>query len=169
MSSRYEDPAIVTAPDTGRDEPTRRRLRLTRHVLVTLAVTFAIGGLAIGCGGEDVEEGVNQIQSTAQDGLDSATGAGDEGEIIDIPADPAKLAFAATTANAKAGTVTLRMENPSEIPHNIALQNPDRKGEIVGRGGVSEVKIDLPAGTYTYYCTVPGHLEGGMKGTLVVE
>jgi len=29
--------------------------------------------------------------------------------------------------------------------------------------------LDLKAGTYTFYCSVPGHRQAGMHGTLVVK
>ena len=61
------------------------------------------------------------------------------------------------------------MPNPPSIPHNIALKDRDEVGEIVNKGEVSEVTADLDAATYMYYCTVPGHLDAGMKGTLTVK
>lgn len=48
---------------------------------------------------------------------------------------------------------------------------------LVGGGDVyllsnAEAKLELTpstAGTYEYYCTLPGHTEVGMKGVLVVR
>ena len=71
---------------------------------------------------------------------------------------------------AQAGRITLRMPNPSPLPHSIAVDEPERViGEVVEQGGVSEITLDFPPGEYEYYCSVPGHREGGMVGTLVVE
>ena len=33
-------------------------------------------------------------------------------------------------------------------------------------GETKEVSVNLPAGTYTFICDVPGHEEAGMVGTL---
>jgi uncharacterized cupredoxin-like copper-binding protein len=40
---------------------------------------------------------------------------------------------------------------------------------VVNNGGTSEVDVDLKAGDYTFYCSVPGHREGGMEGKLTVK
>ena len=39
----------------------------------------------------------------------------------------------------------------------------------MGKGGTSKVSVNLKPGTYTFYCSVPGHEAGGMKGTLTVK
>lgn len=88
---------------------------------------------------------------------------------VEIPADEQALAFQKTAVTAAAGRITLRMPNPSAIPHNIAVDEPEKAmGEIVQKGGVSEITVDFPAGEYEYYCAVPGHREAGMVGKLTV-
>jgi uncharacterized cupredoxin-like copper-binding protein len=77
------------------------------------------------------------------------------------------LRYTRTSITARAGSVTLRMRNPSSNFHNVALGN--RRGRIVGRGGVSTVTARLKAGRYTYFCSVPGHRAAGMRGTLTVR
>jgi len=90
--------------------------------------------------------------------------------VIEIPAAEQGLAFAKQRVATQAGVVTLSMPNPADLQHNIAVDQPERQqGDIVGKGGVSEITVDFPAGEYEYYCSVPGHREGGMVGTLVVN
>ena len=83
-----------------------------------------------------------------------------------------KLRFSATRLRAPAGRVTLKMTNRDDIAHNIAVRGPKlakaRVGKIVGTGKVSKVTATLPAGGYTFYCSVFGHESGGMRGTLTV-
>jgi len=35
--------------------------------------------------------------------------------------------------------------------------------------GVSTVELEMHAGSYTLFCTLPGHEAKGMKATLLVE
>jgi uncharacterized cupredoxin-like copper-binding protein len=93
-----------------------------------------------------------------------------EATVVEIPVADTGLAYAVTEATAPAGEVTLRSVNPQVVPHNIAMDNPDPvEGEVVTDGGVSEITVELPAGSYEYYCAVPGHREAGMVGTLTVQ
>ena len=93
-----------------------------------------------------------------------------EGGQIEIPADPTgALAFQFGKAEAGPGRLTLTMPNPASIPHNIAIEDPAEEGPVVNKGGTSSISVTLKAGEYTYVCTVPGHAEGGMSGTLVVK
>jgi uncharacterized cupredoxin-like copper-binding protein len=57
------------------------------------------------------------------------------------------------------------------VPHAIAVEGNgvDEDGETVEKDGVSKVSADLKPGTYTFYCSVPGHREAGMEGTLTVK
>jgi plastocyanin len=80
------------------------------------------------------------------------------------------LAFNFSSISATAGSVTINMFNDSAIPHNIAIRGNgvDVQGPVVGKGQTSSVTAELAPGTYEFYCSVPGHAEAGMKGTLVV-
>ena len=91
---------------------------------------------------------------------------------LEIAADPTgALAFIARRAQAKSGTVRFSMPNPSPVEHNIAVKGAgiDQKGPVVGQGGNSRFQATLRPGKYTFYCSVPGHEPGGMRGELTVE
>ena len=91
---------------------------------------------------------------------------------IEIPADPSgSLAYEFAAAEAEAGDLTMESPNESSVPHNIAVEGNgvNEVGEVVDDGGVSEISFDAQPGTYTFYCSVPGHREGGMEGELTVQ
>ena len=91
--------------------------------------------------------------------------------VLKISAQKTALKYNVTKLTARAGTVTISMLNPSAIfKHNVAIKGNgvNKKGATVGKGGISKVVVTLKPGKYTFYCTVPGHEAGGMKGTLIV-
>ena len=82
------------------------------------------------------------------------------------------LKFDKDSLEAPAGRVTLTMKNPSSVPHDISLRGNgvDQNGEVVQKDGESKVTADVQPGlSYEYYCSVPGHEQSGMKGTLKVD
>jgi plastocyanin len=92
-----------------------------------------------------------------------------ENGTLSIPADPnGQLAFQSSQATAPPGQLTVQMPNKSATPHDIVIDGKG-KGEVVSNGGVSKFNADFSAGKYTYYCSVPGHRQAGMQGTLTVK
>jgi plastocyanin len=95
-----------------------------------------------------------------------------QGGKLQIDADPTgALAFTAVNAIAKPGSLALTMANKANVQHNISLQGGgvNKQGPTVGQGGSSKLTVSVKPGKYTFYCSVPGHEAGGMKGTLVVK
>jgi mono/diheme cytochrome c family protein len=91
---------------------------------------------------------------------------------LELPADPnGQLAYITKKASAPAGPLEIDSKNDASIPHDIAIEGNgvNDKGEVVQGGGVSKIDANLKAGTYKFFCTVPGHREGGMEGTLTVK
>jgi plastocyanin len=142
----------------------------------TLATATAALAIALaGCGGDDEETstgtGVAQDTNTGTASETPPPASGETTE-LKISADPGgALAFDKDSLSAKAGEVTITMDNPSSLPHAVGIEGNgvDTEGEVVDKGGTSTATATLEAGTYEYYCPVPGHTEGGMKGELTVE
>jgi plastocyanin len=92
---------------------------------------------------------------------------------IALAADPSgQLAYSSTQLAAKAGKVTIDFTNKSPLGHNVTVANAS--GKVLGAtptfsGSTKDLTLNLPAGTYTFYCSVPGHEMAGMKGTLTVK
>jgi uncharacterized cupredoxin-like copper-binding protein len=129
-----------------------------------LAATALVALAIAGCGGG----GGGSNPSTSSSGASSSA----TGERLDLKAGPgSKLAFDKKTLQAKAGKVTIVMSNPSELSHSVAIEGGgvNAAGEVVGPGGTSTASADLKPGTYTFFCTVPGHRGAGMQGTLTVK
>ena len=141
--------------------------------LAALAVTAA------GCGDDESKDsgggGAASEPATTQTDTqrtDTNAGGGAASGTIKISADPGgQLKFDKDSLTAKAGKVTIVMDNPSDIPHAVSIEGNgvDKDGKTVQKGGKSTVSADLKAGEYEFYCPVAGHEAAGMKGTLTVE
>jgi plastocyanin len=103
-----------------------------------------------------------------QQGAEEAGAAGDLQ--LTTPEDGA-LAFDTDVLDASAGEVTINLDNPATVEHDVAIEADGEeiaKSDLVSEGTTS-VSADLDPGEYVFYCSVPGHREGGMEGTLTVE
>jgi|SRR5436305_1988022 len=90
---------------------------------------------------------------------------------LHVEASETELAFDTTKLSAKAGIVTIDFKNPAALEHNVVIeQNGNELAgfEPIAEGEESET-AELKPGSYTYFCSVPGHREAGMEGTLTVK
>ena len=80
------------------------------------------------------------------------------------------FAYDVTTLNAKVGqTVNVTLENSGALEHTFLIDELSvNSGTVAGGQSGTVTFTPSTAGTYTYYCNVPGHKEGGMVGTLTV-
>jgi mono/diheme cytochrome c family protein len=93
----------------------------------------------------------------------------EKGGAIQIDADPTgQLAFVTNAATGAPGKITIKMANKSGTPHDIVIDGKG-KGPVVKDGGVSQFQASFTAGSYTFYCSVPGHRQAGMEGKLTVK
>lgn len=76
---------------------------------------------------------------------------------------PAELTIAANT------DVTISVTNEGTFGHDFTLEDQGMGTSLLDPGSSEDVVVNLAAGTYVYYCSVPGHREAGMMGTLTVE
>jgi plastocyanin len=147
----------------------------------TFAVAFAAAALvATGCGSSN--DNSSPSNNAGSSGASSAPapapapaasgGGGGASTQLKLAADPSgQLKFDKASLSAKAGNVTIAMDNPSSVPHGVAVEGNgvDKDGQVVNKGGKSTVTAKLKPGKYTFYCPVPGHRQAGMEGTLTVK
>ena len=157
--------------DTGREDFPHAEDR----TLLTTCLIVAIS--AGGCGGGGSSSaGTTSGASTAAPSSQTTTlsGRASPAATVSDAADPREqLRFTKSSLTAKAGKVTIHFTNHSSLPHNFTLQ-PNAGGAVVGAtptfsGGTKTLKVSLKPGTYTFFCSVPGHRQVGMQGTLTVR
>ncbi|HEU5252202.1 MAG TPA: plastocyanin/azurin family copper-binding protein [Solirubrobacterales bacterium] len=116
---------------------------------------------------EEVEDKAGEAKEKAEGGSEGS------GSTIDIEADPnGGLAFTSDEASAEAGKDTVNFTNSSPVPHDVRIE--DSSGQEVGgteviAEGSESATVDLKPGEYTFFCSVPGHRQAGMEGTLTVK
>ena len=140
----------------------------------TILALGAAAALAVaGCGGGGGSTGTSASSTPgAATSTPAPSSSGGASTKLSLSADPSgNLKFNKSSLSAKAGTVTITMDNPASIPHGVAVEGNgvDKDGQIVQKGGKSTVTVNLKPGKYTFYCPVPGHRQAGMQGTLTVQ
>ena len=121
-------------------------------VLVAVATTVLFMS---GCGGAG--------QAKVAPAKASPTAAG-----VVLSVTGAEYAFTPPTLTATAGKVTIRFTNKGVVEHDFTIDALHVK--ISAKPGkTAEATVTLTAGTYKFYCTIPGHLQSGMQGKLTVS
>jgi plastocyanin len=162
---------------------------MSRHPAVLLsAAVLALGVAACGSSGSSsssssspaasatsTASGTGTSSSAATSASSSAPAAGTgASSALTQSADPnGQLMFTKKSLSAKAGSVTINFTNNSPEQHNFTIQQ-GTSGPVVGAtptfdNGTKTLTVKLKAGTYTFYCSVPGHRMAGMQGTLTVS
>ena len=145
------------------------------------ALALSLAALAVGvaaCGSSSKSSSTTSSAaaasgstSTSSSGGASASGGG---STLTESADPnGQLKFTKDSLSAKAGKVTIDFANMSSLPHNMTVQQ-GTNGKTIGAtptfsGSTKTLTVNLKPGTYTFYCSVPGHRQAGMHGTLTVS
>ncbi len=144
-------------------------------LLVLALAAFAL----VACGGDDdtTSSSTEPAPEATTEGNANAGGGSDEagggGATLSFEADPeGALAYTTTEATTEAGKVTVEFDNPQSLTHDVAIE--DSSGKEVGATELiadssDSTTVNLKPGTYTFFCSVPGHREAGMEGTLTVE
>jgi plastocyanin len=158
VHAQIDNPAMVAKDSPAYMPPDVVKGRTAENVAAYVAASVAKPGEDTGLLAEAVPKAGAGKPAVAENGE------------VEIPAT-AQLAYETSKAEAKAGSLTIKSPNPSGTPHNIALEGNgvSEKGEIVQDGGVSEIKADVKPGEYKFFCTVDGHRQAGMEGTLTVK
>ncbi len=150
---------------------------IKRLSIAILVLAFAALGLAA-CG-DDSDSDTTAAETTPPATTTTTDQTSDESadkgtsETVKFEADPSgALKYTQDKITAKAGEAEIDFDNPSSVPHDVVIEdsngNEVAKTEVITDDSESTT-ADLKAGTYTYYCSVPGHRQAGMEGTLTVK
>lgn len=127
----------------------------TARLTSTLALSSLVALLA-GCGGG------GDVGPAAADGTAAAAAGGTTVVATEFAFDPADLTLPADT------DTDLTLQNDGVVEHDITVDELDLQVYAPASETVTET-VNLAAGTYDFYCSIPGHRDSGMEGTLTVE
>jgi plastocyanin len=147
------------------------------RTLTLIALLCALSIVVAGCGDDDDDDGGGGGSASTQTSESSGGGGGEasgggKAQTLKLTADPGgALKFDKSSLSAKAGKVTVVLDNPSSLPHAVEVEGNgvEEETDTIGKGETAKVTVDLKAGEYEYYCPVDGHKAAGMEGTLTVQ
>ena len=140
--------------------------------------TFAVAALAAGslllasCGDDDDQTATDM--PAMEDGGHGGDGHDDDNSPVadgarEIEVTATDFAFDPDQITAEVGEDLAVVLTSEDLLHDFVIDELDAH-VAADRGETAEggFTADEP-GTYTFYCSVPGHREAGMEGTLTVE
>ncbi|MBY5164417.1 plastocyanin/azurin family copper-binding protein [Salsipaludibacter albus] len=121
-------------------------------VRLLLSTVLVLGGVLTACGGGDA------APASLPTDVDAAVLATDAFDY-----EPAEL-------EVPAGTIELGILCEQSLPHNIVVETEAEDVLVAECGGGESAtgEVELEAGEYTFFCSITGHREAGMEGTLTV-
>jgi uncharacterized cupredoxin-like copper-binding protein len=94
---------------------------------------------------------------------------GESGGATSVSIDAGDIFFSTKEMSIAADTdVEIKVTNIGVAQHDYVIENTEFRTSILNGGASETITVNLPAGEYTYYCSVPGHRPAGMEGTLTV-
>jgi plastocyanin len=91
--------------------------------------------------------------------------------VVHLSAPASGLRYDQKVVHAHAGRIKVIFLNRSAMKHNVNVELGETElghSATIGHG-TTTFFVTLKAGTYNYYCSVPGHEAAGMRGTLIVS
>lgn len=141
-----------------------RRTNGWRALVVATAATFLLAACSSGSHGSMHSDSDSMMGgSSAMENQPVARGA------RKVPVRATSFRFTPKRIELAAGEKVAIVLSSTDVEHDLTVEGGDHvvhaKGGETETGGLS---IKKP-GTYTFYCSVSGHRQAGMSGTLVVR
>lgn len=130
----------------------------------------------LGVGGGTVpDSGAASTPEPVSDATDATTQeavtpvAGDDG-VLALTVEAYDLGYRTRVITIPADTdVAITLLNTGAIPHDLVIDEPAVNSGMLENGDSSTFVVNFPAGSYDYYCSVSGHRQAGMAGTITAE
>ena len=147
---------------------------MRRSLVAVLLSVLALGFVLTACGDDD-SGADHPMESMPGNGMDDGT-MDDHEEATPVAEGARRIEVAATSFEFDPDEITVTagedvaiVLSSDDLLHDFTIDDIDVH-VAADRGETAEGGLRADeAGEYTFYCTVAGHREAGMEGTLVVE
>jgi uncharacterized cupredoxin-like copper-binding protein len=111
---------------------------------------------------------VAMISAVVVFGVESeAKGAGEKAAAKTIGVQEKEYKITLASKTVAHGTVAFKVANVGKIQHDLTIKG-SKKTPLIDPGKTGTLTVTLAKGTYTLYCSVPGHRQLGMVAKLTV-
>jgi len=124
--------------------------------IILIVLVVAVGGYFLMKGGGSMQTSVVTTPS---------------GPVKSFAVSGTEFAFSPNTLTVNKGdTVKVSFTNNGNYPHNFMITELNVQGKTISPGQSDTVTFTAnKAGTFQYFCSVPGHKDKGMVGTITVQ
>jgi len=162
--------ALIVSVGIGLRQPDFPRTAPAQRLVMAISAVFVLGAVstAVITSGGSTASGSSKLEPPPSSGAVK----GGASTNLKLAANPGgQLSYNTKQLSAKAGNVTITMTNMSPLAHNVTIA---QGSTVLGatptfQGASKTLTLNLKPGTYTFYCSVPGHRQAGMEGTLTVS
>ncbi len=138
----------------------------------TIITSAAILLLAAGCSSQNSSTTQNSPPTPQNTTTSTSNSTPSTGQTKTFTIQGGDYFFSPNTITVNKGdTVVINFQNvATDYPHNLVIDSYHVKTEAVGTGNSQTVQFVADnAGTFQMYCSIDGHRERGMVGTLNVK
>ena len=165
--------ALILALALGLRHPAFPGNLLGERVVITISVVLVLAAMsaAVVTASQPAKAGSQGASSSRPPAAAAPASPAAPASALKLAADPTGLlSYDTKQLSAKAGRVTITFTNAASLEHNLTIaQGSTQVGATpTFSGGTRTLTVNLMPGTYTFYCSVPGHRQSGMEGTLHV-
>ena len=144
------------------------------RVVIAISVVLVLAAMsaAVVTASEPAKAGSQRASSSQPPAAGAPVSPAAPASTLKLAADPnGLLSYDTKQLSAKAGRVTIVFTNAASLEHNLTIaQGSTQLGATpTFSGGTRTLTLNIKPGTYTFYCSVPGHRQSGMEGTLHVS
>lgn len=142
------------------------------RVILLVALLTALLTLAA-CQSQEPEVATEEQvpeEKVPEEGDDDGGGDGGGGAQESVEITAVDINYEDVPDSLSAGTIEFVLNNTGSIEHDLNIEELDEQVVSLTPGGeTASGTAELESGSYTIYCSVPGHRDSGMEATIEVE